>query len=168
MSPRAPHLCGRASCLERVPAGTTYCDEHAPRWHKRPDQERPDTGRAEHMRVREQVLERDNRQCQLRLDRCIGIATELDHIISKADGGPTSVENGTSACRPCHQRRSAQQGGRAAAELRRSRALQEDPAVRRAMEARRTQKRRTQNRRTQKPPPEEWSPSVIRTKPPGW
>jgi 5-methylcytosine-specific restriction protein A len=149
--PRAKHLCARIGCLERLPAGTSYCDEHRSRWSKRSDQERPDTSRAEHRRVRDAALTRDGHQCQLRLDCCIGTATELDHIVSKADGGPTTAANGQAACKPCHARRSARQGGQASAQARRSGALQEDPEVWRATQDRRTRKRRT--------PPEDWSPT---------
>lgn len=55
-----------------------------------------------HRRVRQLVLERDGWQCQIRGPRCVGVADSFDHIIPKAAGGETTVENGQAACTPCN------------------------------------------------------------------
>jgi 5-methylcytosine-specific restriction enzyme A len=153
--PRAPKPCGSAHC-EALVRGRPYCDEHASRWRKRPEQDRPDTGRADHRRVREQVLARDGRRCQLRLAGCLGTADQLDHIVPKSQGGKTTVGNGVAACSRCHQKRSASQGGQASAAARRA-GVEEDPAVRRAMEQKRQQRK--------DPPSQEWSPSAAVIRP---
>ena len=61
--------------------------------------------------LRKQILERDGHQCQLRLpDVCTGRASQVDHIISVADGGSDEPGNLRSVCRKCHARRTARQG----------------------------------------------------------
>lgn len=62
-------------------------------------------------KLRRQVFERDNYQCQIRFDeRCVGIATQIDHIICWADGGTNSVDNLRAACQPCNAKRGSIQG----------------------------------------------------------
>jgi 5-methylcytosine-specific restriction protein A len=60
------------------------------------------------------VLKRDGYQCRLRGPRCIGKATECDHIINvKSFTDPNQAEADTNcqaACRPCHQDKTAQEG----------------------------------------------------------
>jgi 5-methylcytosine-specific restriction endonuclease McrA len=63
--------------------------------------------------VRREVMKRDRFQCQLRYPGCVGRATEADHIVSVADGGEHTLENARAVCKPCHRRRTAQQGGEA-------------------------------------------------------
>lgn len=48
---------------------------------------------------RRAVLRRDRFKCYLCGDR----ATEVDHIIPQAEGGPHSPENAASICGPCHK-----------------------------------------------------------------
>lgn len=63
--------------------------------------------------TRAAILNRDNHQCQLRYDGCIGTATEADHIRNVANGGNDSKENGQAVCVPCHKvktRREQQEG----------------------------------------------------------
>jgi 5-methylcytosine-specific restriction protein A len=65
----------------------------------------------EYWRNREIVMRRDGRRCQIRNpDTCIGEATECDHVGDRLDHRP---ENMRAACRPCHSRRSSEQGGAA-------------------------------------------------------
>lgn len=68
---------------------------------------------------RTRILRRDRRQCQIRGPRCIGTATEVDHV-GAADDHRDEVLR--SACTPCHGLRSATQGGVASGSARRSRA----------------------------------------------
>lgn len=65
------------------------------------------------------VMRRDGHRCQIRGPRCIGEATDCDHIGDRLDHRP---ENMRAACRPCHLERSAGQGGAAAGQARRARA----------------------------------------------
>lgn len=54
-------------------------------------------------RLRLVILERDGYQCQIRGPRCEGKATDVDHIIPIADGGPEFEEtNLRAACHPCN------------------------------------------------------------------
>jgi 5-methylcytosine-specific restriction protein A len=75
------------------------------------------TNTPEHRAWRTAVLTRDQWQCQLRYpDRCIGHATEADHIKPVSLGGPEfDPANGRAACAPCHRLLSSQQGHQARA-----------------------------------------------------
>jgi 5-methylcytosine-specific restriction endonuclease McrA len=44
------------------------------------------------------VLERDGHRCQM----CGALATEVDHIQPRAQGGSDELANLRSLCRPCH------------------------------------------------------------------
>jgi 5-methylcytosine-specific restriction enzyme A len=57
-------------------------------------------------RIRLRVLERDDYTCQIAGPRCLGIATEVDHIGDRDDH---SEDNLRSACKPCHATRTWQQ-----------------------------------------------------------
>lgn len=65
------------------------------------------------------ILRRDGHRCQIRGPRCIGRATEVDHVGASDDHRDEMLR---SACRPCHGTRSASQGGVASGSARRSRA----------------------------------------------
>jgi 5-methylcytosine-specific restriction endonuclease McrA len=63
-------------------------------------------------RVRRAVLERDEFRCQLRRPGCTLDATEVDHIVSVADGGAWyDPENLRAACRWCNSSRGGAVGG---------------------------------------------------------
>jgi 5-methylcytosine-specific restriction protein A len=54
------------------------------------------------------VLDRDRGQCQIRGPKCTQLATEVDHIVSRADGGQVfDPANLRAACRPCNAARGA-------------------------------------------------------------
>jgi len=73
-------------------------------------------------KVRLAVLERDGWQCQLRLPRCRGTATEADHIVDWRQGGdPYDPTNLRAACKPCNV---AQRNRRVAARARRTQSRQ--------------------------------------------
>lgn len=62
--------------------------------------------RAIAQKVRLAVLERDGYECRLRLPGCLGRATEVDHIVPRAAGGPVfDLDNLRAACRSCNTRR---------------------------------------------------------------
>lgn len=62
-------------------------------------------------KIRQEVFERDGWQCQIRYDnRCVGIATQIDHIIGYADGGTDDPSNLRASCAPCNAKRGSIQG----------------------------------------------------------
>ena len=56
-------------------------------------------------KVRAAVLRRDNWECQIRGEGCIGTANTVDHIHPKAWGGRATPDNLRAACWPCNQRK---------------------------------------------------------------
>ena len=59
-------------------------------------------------RTRLFVLIRDEYVCQIRGPKCRGYATEVDHVVSRADGGAVfDPANMRASCRPCNGGRSA-------------------------------------------------------------
>lgn len=55
-------------------------------------------------KVRKQALERDQYLCQECLKHGIAtLATDVDHIINKAQGGTDELNNLQSLCNPCHK-----------------------------------------------------------------
>ena len=48
------------------------------------------------------VLDRDHHQCQIHGPRCTQWATEVDHIVARADGGDDTATNLRAACRQCN------------------------------------------------------------------
>ena len=60
-------------------------------------------------RLRLFVLARDAYTCQIHGPRCKGYATEVDHVIARADGGDVwNPANLRASCHPCNMRQSAQ------------------------------------------------------------
>jgi 5-methylcytosine-specific restriction enzyme A len=55
--------------------------------------------------ARLRTLERDGWECQLRMEgRCLGAASQVDHIVAIADGGsPLADHNLRSSCGPCNE-----------------------------------------------------------------
>ena len=50
-------------------------------------------------RTRRRILERDGYRCQIPdVHRCTGYATEVDHIVPRAQGGPDRDDNLRAAC----------------------------------------------------------------------
>jgi len=48
------------------------------------------------------VFQRDGYRCQIRLEGCLGTATEIDHIIRKEWGGSDQMDNLRAACKWCN------------------------------------------------------------------
>lgn len=60
---------------------------------------------------RERVLKRDKRLCQVCLKaQRVTLATDVDHIVSRAQGGSEDDSNLQSLCRPCHKAKTAKEG----------------------------------------------------------
>lgn len=67
---------------------------------------------ADYRRNRAIALRRDKWQCQIRLaDVCTGRATDCDHIVPRSQGGSNDVQNLRAACKACHKKKTAQEGG---------------------------------------------------------
>lgn len=71
-------------------------------------------------RLRRQIMERDQRRCQLRGPKCLGQATMVDHIINVAkiedeqlSIDPDDPSNLQAACRPCHEQKTAREANAA-------------------------------------------------------
>jgi len=74
-----------------------------------------------HRAQRLRVLRRDRYRCQLQYPgRCIGTATEMDHKDNVASGGSDNDANQQAACKPCHAKKSSDEG-HAAQAIKRSR-----------------------------------------------
>ena len=59
-------------------------------------------------KTRQLILERDRHRCQIKGARCLGYATETDHIDAVIDGGDFwNPNNLRAACRPCNAGRGA-------------------------------------------------------------
>ena len=62
-------------------------------------------------RLRLLILERDGFTCQLRLPGCTGLASHVDHRVSRRDGGSDHPDNLQAACANCNQRKGGGPGG---------------------------------------------------------
>lgn len=68
--------------------------------------------------VRIPVLERDGYRCQIRGPKCTVHANDVDHIVSRKDGGPLlDPNNMRAACAPCNRGRRDDARGRPAVTL---------------------------------------------------
>ena len=103
--PRAPKQCAHPECETRI-IGRTHCDEHKPINWQRTGATR--TGTAAHKKWRHSVLYRDRWTCQIKGPRCEIRATQADHIVNVAAGGPEfALSNGQAVCGPCHRAKTA-------------------------------------------------------------
>ena len=61
-------------------------------------------------RKRKAILERDNYLCQQCIrEAIVSQATEVDHIINRAQGGTDEAHNLEGICVPCHKRKTARE-----------------------------------------------------------
>ena len=87
------------------------------------------TATAAWKRVGAKVLKRDRNERQLRLPGCTGHATQVDHILNVAAGGPElDPTNLVSACLPCNARKAQKEA--AAARNRWKRQPEKHPGLR--------------------------------------
>lgn len=67
--------------------------------------------------------ERDNGgQCQAVLDGCEGVATEVHHLVERAEGGTDDDENLLAICDACHYRLTTEANQRRAKQRRQAKA----------------------------------------------
>ncbi len=90
---------------------STYCEKHrlAHTWnHGGKSRQERGYGRAWE-KLREHVLLRDMRLCQecLRKESMVTLATEVDHILPKSQGGTDDLDNLQSLCHRCHSKKTA-------------------------------------------------------------
>jgi 5-methylcytosine-specific restriction protein A len=63
-------------------------------------------------KLRNRIMQRDNELCQVCIKRnLLTKAREVDHILSKADGGTDDESNLQSICLACHSRKSIEERG---------------------------------------------------------
>ena len=80
---------------------------------------RPRPSSAAEKRFRDEVLRRDRYTCQVRGPRCVGNATQADHIVSWEEGGSHDPSNGQAVCDPCHAQKTQEEAQRARARWKR-------------------------------------------------
>ncbi|WP_043737687.1 HNH endonuclease [Nocardia asiatica] len=109
--PRAPRKCPKPGCENRI-TNTAYCAEHTTYGWSTDSRKR--TSSPEHRAQRLRILERDGYRCQLRYpNRCVGTATQMDHKTPVYRGGSDDDSNMQAACRPCHAKKSSDEGNQA-------------------------------------------------------
>lgn len=120
MPVRIPRPCRAPGCAGKSTARHGYCEQHE-HLHQHWTRGSAGQGRGGRpwRRLREQVLARDKHLCQpcQRQGRATP-ATEVDHILCKAEGGTDKAANLEAICSHCHKvktqaeaRRARERGG---------------------------------------------------------
>jgi 5-methylcytosine-specific restriction enzyme A len=82
-------------------------------WSKYPSRSNNVTATARWRRLRLRVLKRDGYICQMGLPGCTLEATQVDHVLSIAQGGnPFAEDQCRSVCARCHLAKSSQEAAR--------------------------------------------------------
>ena len=105
--PRASRRCpgDNGNCPNLI-RGSVYCPDHTQAWRGRTASSRVTMTRA-WRKLRIEVLERDEHQCQERGPNCIGHADQVDHVHNVAAGGAKlDPRNARAICGPCHRAKS--------------------------------------------------------------
>src|ERR1700739_2168105 len=103
MPARAHKGCAAQDSTALVYDGGNRCPSHArPSWQGPRTASSKRTGTRRWKALRERVLTRDHRQCRIRLDGCIGAASEVHHLVEVAAGGGDELSGLVSVCIPCH------------------------------------------------------------------
>ena len=103
--PKAPRRCpgGRGTCTNLI-RHTRYCPDHTVAWQGPRTESSKATSTSAWQRIRLEILERDNYQCQIRGPKCTGRATQVDKIKPAASGRvDIRHPNLRAACEPCNQ-----------------------------------------------------------------
>ncbi|WP_204806303.1 HNH endonuclease [Mycobacterium riyadhense] len=107
--PRAPRHCGYQGCLELVYPPDRRCPDHIG-WKTSPRTASSQrTGKTAWKRLRNQVLQRDGHQCQIKGPGCLVHADQVDHIVPVHLGGTDDPSNAQSCCKPCHDWKTARE-----------------------------------------------------------
>jgi 5-methylcytosine-specific restriction protein A len=113
----APRPCRHPGCAALVHDGTGYCSKHArPSHNWQADKQRGDSRARGYgttwRRLREFVMQRDCGLCQpCKQQGRTTVATEVDHIVSKARGGTDETVNLQAICTDCHKHKTAKERG---------------------------------------------------------
>jgi 5-methylcytosine-specific restriction protein A len=92
--------CATRGCPELVERGTSHCDAHRPPPWFRPEGKRVlDVPRREWERLKRIVWRKAKGRCA----RCGSPGREVNHIVPRAQGGPTVLENLELLCVDCHK-----------------------------------------------------------------
>lgn len=114
MPKKAPTPCRHRGC-GRLVDSPGFCEEHkadAVGW--RPDRERGNRHARgfglNWERTRAEIMKRDKGLCQscLRAGRVV-LATSIDHIVNRAEGGGDDHSNLEALCDPCHKAKTAKE-----------------------------------------------------------
>ena len=109
--PRAPRKCPKKDCPNLI-TSTAYCPDHTT--HGWINGGRPRTTTTAHRAWAAQVLDRDNHLCRIQRPGCTWVGTTADHVTPIAEGGAEfDLANGQAACKPCHAKKSSEEGNRA-------------------------------------------------------
>lgn len=106
--PKAPRLCpgDEGHCTNLITHGSRCADCAPTAWFGAPrSQSSKITSTRAWRKLRADVLQRDNYQCQIRHPYvCTGHADRVDHIHNTAAGGaPLDPDNCQAACEPCNR-----------------------------------------------------------------
>ncbi|MCA8079932.1 HNH endonuclease [Burkholderia cepacia] len=125
MPKKAPTPCRHRGC-GRLVDSPGFCEVHkadAVGW--RPDRERGNRHArgfgSNWERTRAEIMKRDKALCQscLRAGRVV-LATSVDHIVNRAEGGTDDHSNLEALCDKCHNAKTAKEAARARARRRRA------------------------------------------------
>ena len=105
MAQGAMSVCRTKGCSKAHSNAHAHCDAHEQNRHGWSKTSSSSRGYGHQWRkARKAALERDKGMCKP--CKSIGVwraATEVDHIINKAQGGTDELDNLQSICRQCHQ-----------------------------------------------------------------
>jgi len=108
MPSAAPKPCIQCGALVRD--GTSRCPTHKVKAWARREGEPQGRGGRPWRRLRAAVLARDAGLCQpCQRNRLVTLASEVDHIVSLADGGDDAMGNLESICGSCHRLKTARE-----------------------------------------------------------
>lgn len=100
-----PKPCSAPRCREMATKGGK-CEKHQPEpWLSSKGKSAAERGYGHKWKkIRKQAMIRDGYLCQECLKKgVLTVATDVDHIINKAQGGTDSLHNLQCLCNPCHK-----------------------------------------------------------------
>jgi 5-methylcytosine-specific restriction protein A len=117
MPRKASRGCLQPGCPELAPSGSSYCPSHQAQQNLQYDRARGSPAArgygARWRRLRAYHLRR-HPTCTdpFRVHETLVLATDVDHILPRRQGGTDEEENLQSLCHTCHSRKSAVRDGR--------------------------------------------------------